>query len=253
MRRCCTQAPAVALAILAAAGCGSSATPSPSPSGSAAGPVRVLLFTATAGFRHDSIATARQTMSSMASSSGEFVVTTSEDVTDLGQARLAQFDVLMFGMTTGELPLNAEQKTAVLAFVNGGRGFIGTHSATDTLYTWPEYGELVGAYFKEHPWTQIATVTVEDRAHPTTAGLGASFQINEEFYTFRENPRPNVHVLLSLDTASVGAAGDHPLAWTRSVGAGRMYYTALGHFPATWTDSGFQAQIRAAVKWVAGR
>ena len=192
-------------------------------------------------------------MSSLASSTGEFVVTTSEDVADLSATRLAAFDVLMFGMTTGELPLSDAQKAAVLAFVNSGKGFIGTHSATDTFYEWPEYGALVGAYFKEHPWTRTATVTVEDRTHPTTAGLGASFAINEEFYTFRENPRPRVQVLLSLDAASVGASGDYPLAWTRSVGSGRMYYNALGHFSATWTDQRFQSQIRAAIKWVSGR
>ncbi len=93
---------------------------------------------------------------------------------------------------------------------------MGAHSATDTLYSWPEYGQLIGAYFKEHPWTTVASVIVEDQAHPTTAGLGASFSLREEFYTFRENPRPNVSVLLRLDAASVNAAGDYPLAWTKA-------------------------------------
>ena len=52
----------------------------------------------------------------------------------------------------------------------------------------------------------------------------------EEFYTFRDNPRPRVQVLLRLDAASVGAAGDYPLAWAQSFGSGRTYYNALGHF-----------------------
>ena len=81
--------------------------------------------------------------------------------------------------------------------------------------------------------------------------LGASFSISEEFYTFRENPRPNVDVLLSIDAASVGAQGDFPLAWTHTFGAGRVYYNALGHFSSTWNDARFQAQMHAAILWAA--
>jgi type 1 glutamine amidotransferase len=242
--------------LIAAAGstcviaCGTSAS-APSPISSAAAPVRVLLFSATAGFRHDSIDTARAALAARAAFSRAFTLTVSDDPAALEPARLAQMDVVFFAMTSGELPLTTTQRNGLIDFVRSGRGFIGTHSATDTLYGWPEYGALVGAYFKEHPWTQAATVNVEAAAHPTTAGLGASFQLREEFYTFRENPRPSVHVLLSLDAASVGASGDYPLAWTRITGAGRVYYNALGHFPETWNDPRFLDQIQAAIAWVA--
>ena len=158
----------------------------------------------------------------------------------------------MFILTTGELAFTDSQKSAIVSFVEGGGGFIGAHSATDTLYTWPDYGRLVGAYFKEHPWTRDATIVVEDRDHPATRSLGASFRLNEEYYTFRENPRPNVHVLMSLDAASVGASGDFPLAWSQSFGQGRAFYTALGHFDETWEDERFKAQMRGAINW-AGR
>ena len=84
-------------------------------------------------------------------------------------------------------------------------------------------------------------------------GLAASFRLREEFYTFRENPRPNVHVLLSLDAASVGAQGDYPLAWTQQIGRGRSYYNALGHFDTTWHDSGFQSQVVNAIRWAGSR
>ena len=215
-------------------------------------PVRVLMLTATAGFRHDSIPTARSVVAALASSGG-YTVTATENLADLSATRLAATDVVMFALTSGELAFDDAQKRALIEFVNSGGGFIGFHSATDTLYQWAEYGRLVGAYFKEHPWTQRATVTVEDRAHPTTSGLGASFTLMEEFYTFRENPRSAVHVLLTLDPASVGAQGDFPLAWTQSIGRGRSYYNALGHFPETWNDSRFQMQITAAIKWAAGR
>ena len=244
-----------ALAGVCVLACGepASAPMTPSPPPSPAAPVRVLLFSATAGFRHESIETARAALAARSAASGAFTLVVSDDPAALEPARLAQVDVVFFAMTSGELPLTSSQRNALLDFVRSGHGFIGTHSATDTLYGWPEYGALVGAYFKEHPWTQVATVNVEVAGHPTTAGLGASLRLQEEFYTFRENPRPSVQVLLSLDAASVGASGDYPLAWTRGSGAGRVYYNALGHFPETWTDARFLDQIQAAIAWVAPR
>ena len=211
------------------------------------------MLTATAGFRHDSIATARQVVTSLGSSSGGFTVTATEDIASISAASLANYDVLFFALTSGELAFTAEQRAAILSFVASGKGFLGAHSATDTLYEWPEYGALIGAYFQEHPWTRVASVVVEDRTHAATAGLGERFSIEEEFYTFRENPRSRVQVLLRLDAASVGSSGDYPLAWVRSHGAGRVYYNALGHFPATWSDPRFQQQIAGAIRWAAGR
>jgi type 1 glutamine amidotransferase len=215
-------------------------------------PLRVLMVTATAGFRHDSIATARQVLSTLGAQSGEFVVTATESLADISTDRLASVNVLMFALTSGDLALPSSGKAALLQFVSRGGGFVGVHSAADTLYGWPEYGALVGAYFKEHPWTQEATVLVETPSHPAAQGLGASFRLLEEFYTFQENPRPRVQVVLSLDAASVGAQGDFPLAWAQTVGQGRSFYTALGHFDSTWTDPRFQAHLRGAIAW-AGR
>jgi uncharacterized protein len=211
------------------------------------------MLTATAGFRHDSIPTARQVLTGLGTSSGEFTVTTTEDISAIGAATLANYDVLFFALTSGELAFTADQKAAILAFVSNGKGFVGAHSATDTLYQWADYGALVGAYFKEHPWTQQASVIVENGAHPATAGLGDRFSIEEEFYAFRENPRPRVQVLLRLDAASVGSSGDYPLAWVQSYGSGRVYYNALGHFASTWTDPRFQRQLRGAILWAGGR
>jgi len=219
---------------------------------SQAQPIRVLMLTATAGFRHDSIPAARSTMAAIAAARG-YVVTPTETLADINTSSLSSSDVLMFTLTSGELPFDAAQKDAIVRFVENGGGFIGVHSATDTLYNWPDYGRIVGAYFKEHPWTQEAAVTVEDAAHPTTAGLGPSFRLLEEFYAFRANPRGVAHILLSLDTSSVGAQGDYPLAWTQTIGRGRSYYNALGHFDSTWADPRFQGQLAAAVRWAAGR
>ncbi len=224
--------------------------PSPAPGRA---PSRVLMITATAAFRHDSIPTARQVMASLAASTGEFTVTATENLSTVSASSLAGYDVIVFALTSGELDFSSAQKSAIVDFVAGGRGFVGVHSASDTLYEWSDYGRLVGAYFKEHPWTQPATVVVEDQSHPATIGLGERFSILEEFYTFRENPRGRVQVLLRLDAASVGSAGDYPLAWSQSFGAGRAYYNALGHFSETWTDPRFQRQLVGAIRWAARR
>jgi type 1 glutamine amidotransferase len=219
------------------------------------GPKRILLVTATAGYYHTSIPTARDVIRQIASDSGEFsldVITSTAELNVINAASLAAYDVLFFANTSGELPLDAAQQQAILDFVASGKGFVGTHSAADTFYAWNEYGNLIGAYFKSHPWTQSATVDVEDSAHPANAGLGNAYAIFEEFYTFQANPRPNVHVLQSLNAASVGAAGDYPLAWCQAYGSGRVYYNALGHFDSTWNDPRFQSQLLGALSWAAG-
>jgi type 1 glutamine amidotransferase len=245
---------ALAGCLVVVAACSSGRTPTaPGPGSGGGTSIRVLMLTATAGFRHDSIATARQVMTGVAASAGDVRLTITEDLSTIGSATLGDFDVLCFALTSGELPFTSAQKSAILDFVAGGKGFVGVHSATDTLYEWPDYGRMVGAYFKEHPWTQQATVVVEDQSHPATTGLGDRFSLLEEFYTFRDNPRPNVQVLLRLDAASVGATGDYPLAWAQTFGSGRAYYNALGHFPGTWNDARFQRQLLGAIRWTARR
>ena len=249
----------VSTLLVVACGCSSeqplpATSPSPGPSPvPGPSPIRLLMLTATAGFRHDSIATARQVLAELAATRGEFTVTATEDLAAINATTLGGYDVLFFALTSGELPFTTEQKTAIVSFVRGGGGFLGAHSATDTLYEWPEYLSIIGAYFKEHPWTQRGTVLVEDQSHPAAAGLGDRFSIMEEFYTFRDNPRPRVQVLLRLDAESVGGAGDFPLAWVQSYGDGRVYYNALGHFAETWRDVRFQQQLTGAIRWAARR
>ena len=224
-----------------------------------AAPKRVLYITTSAGFRHDSIPMSQAVMRELGERSGVFEVVSSEDLSLINAETLRGFDVLYF-FTSGELPLSDQQKADLLAFVRGGKGFGGVHSATDTLYTWPEYGDLVGAWFNGHPWAQDVAVQVEDRDHPITRGFGASFRIADEIYQFRDFSRDRVHVLLSLNTTSVdlsapGVAnpnGDFPLAWYRDYGDGRVFYTALGHPVETWLDERFQTLLTNAIKWLAG-
>jgi hypothetical protein len=239
------------LALACAIACKQPAPASPTAPTPTGPTVRVLMLTATAGFRHDAIATAREVLTGLAPSSG-FTISATEDLSRISAAGLSDADVVMFALTSGELPFTPEQRTALIDAIAGGKGFVGIHSATDTLYEFPDYGRLVGAYFKEHPWTQQGRVIVEDASHPA-AGVRDPFILEEEFYTFRDNPRGRVQVLMRLDAASVSASGDFPLVWAHTFGGGRAYYNALGHFPATWRDSRFQAQLIAAIRWTAGR
>src|SRR5262245_7456594 len=147
----------------------------PSPGGPAVQPLTMVVLTATTGFRHtDGINAAKQVLPQMSARTGEFTVFFTEDLADITADRLAKTNVLFFALTTGELPFTDAQKTAIVNFVNQGGGFMGAHSATDTLYDWADYGKLVGAYFNGHPWTQEATVTVEGGSHPATRDLGSS-------------------------------------------------------------------------------
>jgi uncharacterized protein (TIGR03437 family) len=225
-----------------------------------AAPRRVLLFTHSAGYRHDSIPAARSAFESIAAlSNGRLEVVSSEDLSLINSGTLRAFDVLFF-FTSGELALNEQQRRDLLAFVSEGKGFGGAHSATDTLYSWPEFGELIGAYFDGHPWVQEGRVDIEDPDHPATRPYGTSFAIVEEFYQFRNFSRDRVRVLMTLDTASVNMQaaginrtdGDFALAWCRNYGRGRVFYTALGHFDQTWQNPAFRASLSETLLWLAG-
>jgi type 1 glutamine amidotransferase len=219
-------------------------------------PARILLVTATAGYRHQSIPTVWRALPEIAQASGDLSVETIlkevDDLPSLTAAALDAHDILCLIHTSGDLPLSDEQKQAILDFVAAGNGFVGVHGATTICYDWTAYGEMLGAQFKNHPPAATFTVTVEDQDHPSTRHLPASFEITDELYTFRTNPRDAAHVLLSAPPGSLDLDGDLPLAWTKTHGAGRVYYNALGHFDAIWDDPAFQQQIRAGLRWAAG-
>jgi type 1 glutamine amidotransferase len=220
-------------------------------------PKRVLYVTHSAGFRHDSIIVSRESMRTL---SPRLEFTATEDLSAISAENLRNYDAILF-FTSGELALSQAQRTALLEFIRRGGGFGGVHSATDTLYTWPEYGDLIGGYFDGHPWVQTVRIDVEDPSHPATAHLGASFEILDEIYQFREFERSRVRVLMTLDTTSVAlnAEGAHrgtedfPLAWVRPYGSGRVFYSALGHFDETWRDQRFLRMMEGALLWLTGQ
>jgi uncharacterized protein len=220
---------------------------------------RVLYLTHSAGFKHDVLPLTEEVMRDLGKRSGAFDATVTQDCSLISAPSLKNYAAVVF-FTTGELPMDEAQKKALVEFVRSGRGFVGIHSATDTFYKWSEYLELVGGYFDGHPWHQEVTLRVEDRTHPATAHLPATFAIRDEIYQFRDWARDRVHVLLSLDPGSVDLSKkgvhrsdkDFAVAWTREFGKGRVFYTALGHEAAVWQDPRFQQHLAGGIRWATG-
>lgn len=237
------------LALLAAC-----AAPAPSVSGpSAPGGPRVLVFTRTAGFRHSSIPVGVAALRELGVAGG-FAVDGTEDSGLLNAGNLARYRALVFLNTSGDV-LDEAQQRDVEAYIRGGGGFVGVHAAADTEYGWPFYGVLVGAWFASHPAIQPARLRVVDRTHPATAHLDAVWARTDEWYNFRTNPGPGVHVLVTLDESSYtgGTMGaDHPIAWCHPVGAGRSFYTGGGHTDESYAEPAFRAHLLGAIGYAAG-
>lgn len=228
-------------------------------------PSRMLMVSHSAGFEHDVVrrppaggpSLAERVVVDLGRRSGRFDVTlvaTREEMAGLSLATVRSHQAMLF-FTTGELPLAPPIRQAIFQRVHDGAGFIGVHSATDTWYAVPEYRDLIGGVFDGHPWHRQVTVIVEDTSHPSTRHLGATFDIADEIYQFRDWSRERVHALLRLDPRSVDIGrgtrfdGDYALAWTRRYGKGRVIYTALGHEPAVWADERFRTHLLGAIEW----
>ncbi|HSR25460.1 MAG TPA: ThuA domain-containing protein [Candidatus Eisenbacteria bacterium] len=215
--------------------------------------LRVLVFSRTLGFRHDSIPDGVAALEALGREHG-FGVDSTEDAGRFTPSNLARYRVVVFLSTTGEV-LQGAERDALRGFVRGGGGFVGVHSAADTLYDWPWYGALVGAYFARHPAVQPAALRVEDASHPSTRGLPDPWTWTDEWYDFRASPRPEVHVLLAVDESSYhggGMGADHPVAWYHAYDGGRAWYTALGHVREAYRDPAFRAHLLGGIAYAAG-
>ncbi len=216
-------------------------------------PGRILVFSRTAGFRHDSIPDGIEAIRNLGSNNG-FAVDATEDAAVFDDAGLAPYDAVVFLCTTGDI-LNEAQQAAFQHYIETGRGFVGVHSAADTEYDWPWYGELMGAYFKSHPAIQAAAIVVSDSVHTSTRALPRRWTRTDEWYDFRTNPRGGVHVLATLDEAtySGGEMGaDHPIAWCHFYGGGRAWYTALGHTRESYSEPLFLEHLLGGIQFAAG-
>jgi type 1 glutamine amidotransferase len=230
---------------------------------------KALIFSKTAAFRHTECIPQGTTRIAQMSVQHGFDVDATEDAGAFNDANLAKYDVVIFLCTTGDV-LNDTQQAAFERYIQAGGGYAGIHSASDTEYDWAWYGGLVGAYFRDHLGVpgvnqqfQVATMNVEDPHTAATNGIPRSWTREEEWYNFRTNPRPNVHVLLSVDESTYDPRGysqpggsppmgDHPIAWCHPYDGGRAFYTALGHKGVYWNEPLLLSHVLGGIEMAAG-
>lgn len=212
----------------------------------------VLIFTKTEGFRHGSIETGVEAVIRLADQENINTYHT-EDAGYFHPDTLQAFDAVIFLNTTGDV-LNDSQQEVFEQYIRSGGGYLGIHSAADTEYEWPWYGNLIGAYFTSHPQVQEATIKVLDHSHAATSFLPKKWVRTDEWYNFR-NISGEIKVLMELDESSYegGENGDfHPIAWYQNFDGGRAFYTGLGHTEEAYSEPLFMDHLRGALKYVIG-
>ena len=227
---------------------------------------RVLAIGSVKGYQHDSVSNGLATIWKLGKETGlwdTFIRTDAQLLTkkklDGNAKNLDYFDAVLF-YTTGELEMDDQQKADLLSFVrDDGKGFLGSHSATDTFYKWPEYGEMIGGYFDGHPWNQFqAPVIVEDRDHPATRHFPPTFTILDEIYQHTNYSRDRVRVLMRMDPDKIDLTRkgvkrtdkDYAVTWVRDYGKGRVFYSTFGHRDEVWDRPDVQKMWIEAIKWV---
>ncbi len=230
----------------------------------------VLVIGQTKGFEHDSVPAAMAAVYELGHESGLWDTTMRTDTElitkkDLknNAKNLGYFDVLVFASTTGELELDDSQKQDMMSFIKeDGKGFVGIHAALDTNYKWPEYGEMIGGWFDQHPWmTFNAPIVTEDPNFPAVRHFPHAFTKFDEIYQPKEWSRDKVNVLLSLDASKLDYANnprihrtdhDFAVAWSKMYGKGRVFYSTLGHTEESWEDPDIRKMYFEAIKWALG-
>ena len=229
---------------------------------------RLLCIGAVKGFQHDATTHGLATLWKIGQETGlwdTYIRTDTQLITKkkigANAKNLDYFDAVVF-YTTGELDMDASQKADLLSFVKeDGKGFLAIHSGIDTFYEWPEYGEMTGGYFDQHPWNQFqAPVIVEDQSNPITAHFPKEFTIHDEIYQVKNFSRDRVRVLMSLDAGKLDLANknvhradkDFAVTWIRNYGKGRVFYSTFGHREDAWNRPDVQKMYLEAVKWAMG-
>ena len=216
---------------------------------------RILIFSKTAGFYHQSIPKGIQAIQKLGVDF-KFDTDTTRDARQINTENLKKYKAVVFLNTTGDI-LNDEQQSAFESYIRSGGGFVGVHSATDCEYDWQWYGNLVGAYFASHPQQQEAVLKVHDHTHPATKHLPSEWRRKDEWYNFKW-VAPKLNVLISLDETSYqpgrNKMGDnHPMSWYHEYDGGRSFYTALGHTDESYTEPMFLQHLLGGIKYAMGQ
>ena len=214
---------------------------------------KILVFSKTAGFRHGSAIEAGKKTIIQFGRENNFLVDTTENADLFTSDNLKQYTAVIFLCTTGNV-LNDEQQEAFKLFTKAGGGYMGLHSAADTEYDWPWFGELNGAYFKSHPKQQEAVFNIVDSNNIATAHLPKVWKRFDELYNFKWIGT-DLHFLITIDENSYtgGANGEfHPMSWYHDFDGGRSFYTALGHDDKSYKDPLYLQHILGGIKYVMG-
>jgi type 1 glutamine amidotransferase len=229
----------------------------------------ILVVGQTKGFQHDSVSDAMGSVWKMGMDSDLWTTYMRTDTGLITKSKLTAngknldyFDLLVFASTTGEMDLTDDQKKDMMTFIHDeGKGFVGIHAALDTNYKWPEYGEMIGGWFDQHPWgTFNAPILNEGGNFPATAHMPKSMVKKDEIYQAKEWSRDKVNVLLRLDESKLDYNNprvhrqdhDFAVAWSKMYGKGRVFYSTLGHTNEAWKDPEIVKMYFEAIKWALG-
>jgi type 1 glutamine amidotransferase len=177
-----------------------------------------------------------------------------------GGPSLANADAIFF-LGHREIQLDDQQKSDLLKFVHDdGKGFVAAHTALTAMSSWPDFVDMLGGTYDEHPWGSVTgTIINEDPNFPATKQFPPSFTFTDEFYQVKNFSREKSRVLLRLDLSSVppnpgshSTNGDFPLAWAKMYGKGRVFYGSFAHDAKTWDNPDIYHMYFEAIKWALG-
>ena len=229
---------------------------------------RLLAIGEEKGYRHEAVSHALATIERLGRESGLWDTTIRTDTEALTKKKLEynaknlnDFDAVLF-YTGGTLEMDDEKKADFLSFVrDDGKGLIGVHSATITFTGWPEYGDMIGGYYDEHPWgTFDAPILVEDPGFPGMKQWPPAFVLKDEIYQIKNFSRDKVRVLMRLDANKLDLNNprvhrtdkDFAVAWAKMYGKGRVFYSTLGHPDQNWDRPEMQTMYVEAIRWATG-
>jgi uncharacterized protein len=229
---------------------------------------KLLVIGEEKGYRHEAVSHAMTTIERLGKESGlwdTFIRTDTEPLTkqklEFNAKNLNDFDAVVF-YTGGDLEMTDQQKADFLSFIHDdGKGFIGIHSATITFTKWPEYGEMLGGFFDEHPWgTFDAPILVEDPVFPGMQKWTSAFTLRDEIYQLKAFSRETTRVLMRLDPSKLDLSNkrvhrtdrDFAVSWAKTYGKGRVFYSTIGHVTENWDRPEVQAMYLGAIKWALG-
>jgi hypothetical protein len=229
---------------------------------------KLLVIGEEKGYRHEAVSHAMVTIERLGRETALWDTVIRTDTEALTKKKLEynaknlnDFDAVMF-FTGGTLEMDDQKKADFISFVHDdGKGFIGVHSAAITFTQWPEYGDMLGGFYDEHPWNTFdAPIVVEDAAFPGMNRWKPSFTLTDEIYQMKMFSRENTRVLMHLDATKLDLKnprvhrtdGDFAVSWARMYGKGRVFYSTLGHVEANWDTPEMQTMFTGAIKWALG-